>query len=326
MKPYIRHIKKIGLFLSLLSILPFLSWAQGTASWELAKNSIFIGDQISLKWSTKIDPQWTQLQLPQLGDSFAKIEILQKGKIDTIINKDYILYQQDLLITCFDSGTYFMPALSIQAKDKNGNPIQVNLPDNIALHVQTIDVDTSKPFMPIVEIMDEAAPDFPTKAKEWIQEHKMAVIIAGISFLLILLAFLLWLFYFKNKKRKEKTIPELPFVKAKRRVAELESSGLWEDQDYKAYYSQLSQIIRDYFEDQFQVNAGEMTTRDLLHTIKRNPHLRGIHQELRQILQTADLSKFAKALPTEEDHLESVKFAYKIIEQTQPSPTTTNDQ
>lgn len=326
MKPYIRHIKRIGLLLSLLVILPFLALAQGTANWQLAKNEILIGDQISLKWSAKIDPEWTQLQLPQVGDSFSKIEILQKGKIDTITNKDYTLYEQELVIACFDSGTYFLPTLSIQATDKAGNPVQVNLPDNVALHVQTIDVDTSKPFMPIVEIMDEAAPDFPTKVKEWIAEHKMAVIIAGISFLFIILALLLWLFYFRNKKRKAHTILELPFVKAKRRVAALEVSGLWEKQDYKAYYSQLSEIIRDYFEDQFQINAGEMTTRDFLQTVKRNPNLRGIHQELRQILQTADLSKFAKALPTDEDHLISVKFAYKIIEQTQPTPLTANDQ
>lgn len=299
--------------------------AQNQAEWILSRDSILIGDQIELKWSARIDHKYSQIQFPEWGDSFSKIEILDKGKIDTIINKDFTVYEQSLLITCFDSGAYQMPESTLLLIDENNNKEELVITSKNSLYVATIEIDPNQPFKPIVEIIDEEAPDWQTRVKEIFEQNKTLILLLAGVIILALLAWLLWIFYFK-KNRKSKLPPELPHNKAHRRVRELESSDLWENHHHKEYYSQLSEIVRDYFEEQFNISANEMTTRDLLRIIKRDAHLRRVHQEMKQILRTADLTKFAKGVPTDEDHRDSVKFAYKIIEQTRPALIEQNDQ
>lgn len=315
-----------GLLAWLFICIPARAWTQNTAHLSLSNDSILIGDQVKLKLSARLDHNAASILFPAIPDTFSRIEVLEKGKIDTIRNKEYNIYQKEILITCFDSGSYNFPLWHIQFVDGSGTMQSLPL-TSTTLYVNTIpEVDTTLPIKPIYEIEPEEAPDFMTKVREIYERNKTAAWIIVVVLLLFILSFLFYRFYWRNRKRQPGKSTELPFVRAKRLVTELEQSGLWQQQQYKAYYSQLSEVLKNYFEEQFGINANEMTTRDFLHLLKRNNDWRRIHGEMRQILQIADITKFAKGLPGEEDHVLSVRNAIKIIEQTRPQVLTENDQ
>lgn len=313
----------IGLFLLIGCTVP--TWAQQEGFLTLEKDSITIGDQIQLKLSVRLNKKYTDVQFPTVPDTFNNIEIISRGTVDSISNKDYNLFEQQLLITSFEEGNYTIPSWNILFIDSTNNPRSVALPTT-DLYVRTIAIDTTKTFMPIVEIEEEPAPDLLTQISSFISEHKDLLIGIGIGLLFLILAIVAYILW-KRKKNKVVKPKELPFLKAQRLVQELESSKIWEQGQYKEYYSALSEIVKVYFDEQLSINATEMTTRDLLLLVKKSANFRGIHGELRQILQIADLTKFAKGIPTDEDHIESVKNAFRIIEHTRPTvEANDNDQ
>jgi len=98
---------------------------------------------------------------------------------------------------------------------------------------------------------------------------------------------------------------------------ELEKSSLLEEGQFKLYYSQLSGIIRQYFENQFKVRAPEMTTEEFLWSLERSHHLTADQNDtLKQFLDSCDIVKFAKFVPRMEEGKESFQLAKKLVEET----------
>ena len=90
----------------------------------------------------------------------------------------------------------------------------------------------------------------------------------------------------------------------------------------KEYYSRLTDIVRVYIEGRFDVTAMEMTTDEILDARDIDALEQEVKKELRDILMRADLVKFAKFLPTPEEHEASLRLAVKFVEMTwrQPAP------
>lgn len=300
--------------------------AQGLGLSSFLPDSVLIGDHVQLKLTLTL-PKGSQLiSMPTLPERFDKIEVLSTGTLDSVSNQNETIYEQKYRITCFDSGFYALPLWYAQIY--NGS---TEKKDSVAirpsfLYVNTIaGVDTSKPFKPIFEIEVEEAPDFITQLKEILQRNLLLLIVV-LALLLIGLGVLIWyLFFRKNKKAKGILPPEAPQDKALRRLKELERATLWEQSEYKLYYSTLSDVLKTYVEEVTEINAQEMTTRDLLHAIKKHGNYRRIHSELRQILSNADLTKFAKSIPSEEEKNEDLRNAFKIIKALNPTPDTNED-
>ncbi len=92
-----------------------------------------------------------------------------------------------------------------------------------------------------------------------------------------------------------------PYEKALAALAELCASGMWADGKIKEFYSRLSDIFRNYLDAQFDIKAGLMTTNDITR------ELRGTGADIktviktRELLENADLVKFAKFIPGEKE-------------------------
>ena len=89
-----------------------------------------------------------------------------------------------------------------------------------------------------------------------------------------------------------------------KQLKELESFELKKDQDYKEYYSSLTGIVRRYLEEDAKVSALESTSDSIItaRTFKNQGNSRFKTQtlnNLKNILKTADLVKFAKSIPRE---------------------------
>ena len=84
----------------------------------------------------------------------------------------------------------------------------------------------------------------------------------------------------------------------------------------KDYYTELTDIVRIYIEDRFNVNAVEMTTEEILDGMKRTDAGKASIDKLSHTLMLADLVKFAKEQPLPVDNDNSLSDSIEFVNET----------
>jgi len=124
------------------------------------------------------------------------------------------------------------------------------------------------------------------------------------------------------KRRKEhKPIVILPGAKPlpadQRAIKELESlrrKELWQKGKIKRYYTDLTDIIRRFLRNMYGISASEMTTRQTLSAFHSSPDWSEESETLlQQLLQKADMVKFAKMEPESYEHDQAMQFALDFV-------------
>ena len=299
------------LMLVFISIAPLLvglnAFAQGNAnvSARIDARQVLVGDQARLFIEVH-NPSTSQLHWASIPDTFNNLEIVEKGKIDTVKNGDNTTYRQRLLITGFDSGMFKIPSFVFTVTPAGGTPYTIQT-DSFPLLVQTVAVDTTKGFKGIKGIIYVKS--------SWLDY--IWIIIAGIVFL-ALLVFVIW-YFIRNRKQKPK--PQGPVESLQdhvlRLLAELDAKQIWKKQ-VKEYYVQLTDIVRNYIEQRFQTQAMELTTDELLTKALTLPEMQPYYELLSQILHTADLAKFAKFQPQLQEHIDAMTRAREFVDTSRP--------
>jgi hypothetical protein len=111
----------------------------------------------------------------------------------------------------------------------------------------------------------------------------------------------------------------LPWQKALIQLMELEKQDFLSKEDYNGFYSELSDILRRYIEEQFAIRAPEMTTEEFLQFLRKSSALNPQQKEaLGRFMESADLVKFAKYTPDASEALQGFQLAKKFIEETKP--------
>ncbi|MGK0333622.1 MAG: hypothetical protein ACI974_000438, partial [Paraglaciecola sp.] len=140
-------------------------------------------------------------------------------------------------------------------------------------------------------------------------------------FLLLIVAGLGYLLYVIQKRRQADAPPPPPpppaYIVALDALKELEGKELWQQSQTKEYYSELTHILREYLEGRFDVQALEMTTRQITDKLsKRNDFDKVQAKELGNLLEISDLVKFAKARPAVELHAEGMDRVRAFVKET----------
>jgi hypothetical protein len=196
-------------------------------------------------------------------------------------------------ITSFDSAFYYIPPMQVKVDEKVFEAGQ-----NLALKVLTIDIDTTK-VDEIFPIKPEMAPPF-----QWAEWRNPLLW----SLLLVVLALILVYVVIRLKDNK----PIIRHIRLKPRMAphkaalmkinqiKTERSKLLTDlteprtkETTKAYYTQLTDTLRQYIFERYGFNAMEMTTPEIIAKLQNVNDEEAIG-ELRELFETADLVKFAK--------------------------------
>ena len=301
-------MKKINYTLSIIILFAFactISYAQ-SPSVEVKTDAthITVGDKINYFIEASI-PKDASLQWATFPDSFNQLEIVEKGKIDTVASADQINYKQKLWVTGFDSGAFMIPSFRFVANHKDRS--QILFSDSILIHVSTVAVDTTQPYKDIKNII--------TVKKTW--RDYIWWIVGGLAALVFLV---LLIRYFIKRKPASQPEPKIPaetlYQKTTRLLDELEAKKLWQGGNIKAYYIELTDILRNYIEERFQTQAMELTTDELLNKSHEHKEMSKHYDDLSQILHTADLAKFAKAQPLPYEHTETMALIRKFVHAT----------
>lgn len=132
----------------------------------------------------------------------------------------------------------------------------------------------------------------------WILFIIAAVVLAVIIFVL--------LYYYKRNKNKivatEPAEIKRPWEIAYQQLDALSRSGYLERGENDKYFSELSDIVRQYFENEFNIRAPEMTTEEFLNFLRNSSELDGsVKNILKEFLFSCDMVKFAKYTPNIEE-------------------------
>ncbi|HEX9887529.1 MAG TPA: hypothetical protein VGA70_13615 [Longimicrobiales bacterium] len=152
-----------------------------------------------------------------------------------------------------------------------------------------------------------------------------SVVVVGLWALLALalLAAGAWLWRRRSRGEDEPTrlgvdIPRAPHVLAYEALDRLAASGMLERGEVEAFHVAVSEIVRTYVEGRFGVWAMEMTTGEVVASLKDVGVLTPLLLDLRDFLGRCDLVKFAKLRPLPEDSAPLLDSARAIVDRTRP--------
>lgn len=137
-----------------------------------------------------------------------------------------------------------------------------------------------------------------------------------IAFLLVVLPYPLYRLYQKYKAGTlfPKAVPPTPESIALQRLAELEQSDLLNQQKWADYHGQATTILRDYLQQRFKVRAPYYTSMQTMLSIAAHPQVVAFSKDITEVLETADMVKFAKGSPLAAANTFAIQTTRKFVE------------
>ena len=102
-------------------------------------------------------------------------------------------------------------------------------------------------------------------------------------------------------------------------LQQVKDEKLWQSGKIKEFYTEITDILREYMDRRFGINAMELTSEQILAFVRKNPEMEEVRQLLRQMLELSDLVKFAKFIPLEDENQRSMSDAFVFVEKTAPA-------
>jgi len=278
----------------------------------LDTDAILIGQQTRLRLTVeyKTDQGDIKIDFPKITDTLIKqVEVVEKSKLERFIpdssDMSRLAQTQTLLITSFDSGYYAIPPFKFIVNGDSGKTVET---EPLLFSVNTLAIDTT------ISIKDIKPPmEVPFSWKEL-----LPYVYGGLGTLAVLAGlFFLLRHYLKKKKTKpvpQIVVPVIPaHVTALEQLQKLKEDKLWQSGKLKEYHSAISDIIRQYIEQRFFINAMEQVSDEILYAFRVVDISEEQKSKLRQILLLSDMVKFAKEQPLPYENDLSWNNAYEFV-------------
>lgn len=211
------------------------------------------------------------------------------------------------VLTTFSTGTQILPPLSLKFVTAQGQ----------AIEAQTEEFDIQ--VKSLLEEKGDKGNLMPLKGLFGFRSFAAVWILAGILAALGL-AFFLYKFL-KNRKKGaelEEHAKRPPDEEAWEALYQLEQSDLLKNGQAKEFYFQLSIIFRRYLENRFRFSALDRTSSELLMEFRYLKLAPEFFAVARKFLENADLVKFAKLTPSEDEVDQDVGRVKQMVSLTTP--------
>ena len=276
----------------------------------LDSTTLFIGDQTDLHLRA-IGEVGEQVTMPVLDKELIPgVEIVDRTIVDTLSLKDgRVQYDQYLTVTSFEDSLFYIAPLPFVSGD------DTVWSDGLTLNVvQPFEMDTTD--MAITDIKGVyKAPVWWWGIFRWVL---LAVLLAGVG-----VAGYYLITYLQRRKLEEAgnevvTEPLRPAEEvALEKLDAIKEKKIWQQGQVKEYYTQLTDVVREYIARRFEVSSVEQTSDETLRDIR--PLLserKDLYDQLRKMLTLADLVKFAKWSTTPDENELSLRNAYTFVKET----------
>ncbi len=270
--------------------------AQTNINCSVDTNIALIGDVI--KFSISVESS-TPIVWPDVDKELAPLEIQEKSQLDTVQNTLLTRYEQELFLQYFDTGIVNIPSLAFLTQE------DTFYSDSIAVAFLGFELDSANTYFDIKS---------PKKVPFNFEEAKPYIYLI---LLLILLIILFIKFIHRIKKKSTSDVQVIPTIpcdeEAIKKLKLLELKKLYENNQTKKHYIELTHILRHYFDRRFDIDTLESTTIEIIEILDKHIHNKSLVNEINTLLSDADLVKFAKVkldLSLNKDYMEK---AYKIV-------------
>lgn len=285
-----------------------------TVTAQLDSAWILMGKQTSLHLQI-VQPAgtlgtWVDDDAPTL---VPEVEIISRLTADTVdLGNNRVQIDREWILQSFDSGAYILPEIAYAVGTDTFRTRQ------LALKVVPVPVDT------LTTIHDYAGTIAPERKfwdflPDWISEYIWWYILGLVAIAGVIL-------YFVLRKKDIKAVfiappkPIPPYEAAMQQLEALRVRKLCEHGQEREFYTRLTEILREYLDKRFGINAMEMTTSQIKAAIQANESTRMSAKLMNRTLEMADFVKFAKMRPLPEDNTRAFNSAVQFVEETKPQP------
>lgn len=294
---------RISLLLLVLAFIPVAA-QQITVKASTDTSKYKVGDYITYKLQLTYDKN-VRINYPSVKDTIKNLEFIKEELPVKQESSVKIMETRSYVFSKYDSSIVKIPSYKISYVDNSNQGSVVVNP--LTIIITTVPVDTTK------EIQDVKPPvEIPFN---WV----LALIIFGIVVILALTGYYIYSYYKKKNQPKQKEIPKIPpYELAIKELNMLNEKQLWQSGKVKEYHSEITEIIRKYFEARFGFMALEMTTSEVLISLEKCSGGVDVKMLTEKFLSNADLVKFAKFVPIPSVNSEMMEQAVSIVNNTKP--------
>lgn len=309
-KMIVKHTTYVGVLVIFCFVFTGSLQAQEASVASAADTTrIRIGEQIEFRIKVETDSANT-VYFPD-GQTFLPLEVVESYPVDTLKAEDKYSLIKKYALTQFDSGSYVIPVQQIMV---GSTPY---FTDSVPIAVNTVVVDTLKQKMYDIKGLQPVERSF----SDWWQYLLTGLLIIG-----GILSILYWFLWRKKPLTEDEEIALLPpYDRALLALEKLDNSKYLIQSEYKEYYSDLTNIVRSYLEDEVHITALESTTGELitkLEMLRDSGSLKlddASITQFQEVLETADLVKFAKSVPGDEVIRHDRELAENLVKKTHDS-------
>ena len=266
-------------------------------------SSFILGDRIIVHVDLRHSPGIT-LQ-PLVPDSIGGFTVLGQTGVQKVTDSTA---RAEFVLAKYDSGDATIPAMPFMYFLPGDTATHIAQTNPLRVTINTVPPDTSKDIKDLRPIMS-----LPLAWED-------IGLYGGILLAIIALAYFGYRFWKKRKEGKGEDgyvpPPRAAHVIAIEELGALKAKKLWQAGHVKEYYSELTEILRRYFENRFSMPALEETTDEIMDGLRKLRPGAELLQSTESVLRIADLVKFAKHAPTMSEHEQSMEAVYVFVDRT----------
>lgn len=278
------------------------------------RDSVLIADQIFYGFELSQVEEGTVFAFPQVEDTLmTNIRVVSPWQMDTVKVTRQKKGQPRLLdlrggltVTSFDEGIYYLPPLAVQRMSVDG-VLDTLVFEPQKLEIKTMPVDTAT-FRPH---------DIKGVIRYPVTFAEVAPWVAGGLLLAGLIALAVWLIVRYRRAHDPEYIKKDPaHIVALRKLDKYRGNKMWVPEKQKAFYSGITDTLREYIAARYGVGAMEMTTAEIFNDMKDTDAPADLLAELKELFERADFVKFAKYVASDDDNSTVLPLAVRFVTET----------
>ena len=304
-------MKKCYLIVLALALGSLICRAQddNTLRSRISRDSILIGDQIEWTIDLNLAPG-EAARISKPGETpVPGVEAFGDMALDTLSKKNGTLaLRGHVTLTSFDSGSYVLPPLYVLLARADGT-VDTLTYAGPTLAVNTIPVDTAT-FQPY-DIKGQIR--YPLTFRETAPWIGLALLLAALVWLLIR-----WI-RLRGQHRDffgKPVVQDPPHIVALRSLEKTRAQKLWHNNKQKQFYTQVTDALRQYIADRYDVAALEQTSAEMFRDLEDKQIDASLMEQMKDLFTTADFVKFAKYTAPDQENENAIPTAVRFVNET----------
>lgn len=273
------------------------------------RDSILIADQLRYGAALGMIPQGAAVELPPVKDTLtAFVDIVRPWQLDTVgfdRKTSASRIEASMVVTSFDEGEYLLPGFQVAVHLPDGSVDTLDFKGADVLFC-TMPVDTST-FV-VHDIKGQAR--YPLTFREVLPWIMLALALAGASAAVVMLV--------RRHRRKVEEASRIdpPHIVALRKLDAYRGDKFWAEPKQKAFYSGVTDALKEYISARYGVSVMEMTTAEMFAALKGSDMPDDLKAELRTLFERSDYVKFAKYVASDEENAAVLPLGVRFVTST----------